>query len=274
MDSIVFVKLGGSLLTDKATPNTARPAVIERVAAEVARAWPSVQGRLVLGHGSGSFGHVAAQGTNLASSEGGVRAEALSRTQHAARRLHRRVLDAAREEGLPVVSFAPSSAMVTEEGRPASLQAEPVRRALGLGALPVTLGDVTLDRSRGGAICSTETILRALIGSLQAEDRPVEAALWFGNTAGVYGETGDRLDTIVAGAAEDAMAAAGTAAAPDVTGGMRHRLETTLALARDGVPSLIASADVPGRLERAVQGRRVPGTWVLPDEESRPPVRS
>ena len=274
MDSIVFVKLGGSVLTDKSTPYTPRPAVIERVAAEVARAWPSVQGRLVLGHGSGSFGHVAAQGTNLGASEGPVNAAALSKIQHAARQLHRRVLDALREEGLPVVSFAPSSALVTDQGRPASLQAEPVWQALDLGALPVTLGDVTLDRTQGGAICSTETILHELIRSLQAEDRSVRAALWFGNTTGVYGETGNCLDTIAAGAAGEVLAATGTSGAPDVTGGMRHRLETALALARRGVPSLIASADVSGRLERALRDEKVPGTWVLPDEERQPPVRS
>jgi len=270
MESIVFVKLGGSLLTDKSTPRTPRPAVIERVAKELARVWPTLQGRLVVGHGSGSFGHVAAQGTNLAASEGTADAEALSRTQHAAHQLHRRVLDAVREEGLPVMSFAPSSALVSEAGAPVSFQAEPVRRVLAVGGLPLTLGDVTLDRTRGGVICSTETILRELIRSLAADEMSVAAALWFGDTTGVYGGSGNHLDTIVPGAPADALTASGPSSAPDVTGGMRHRLETTLALAREGVPSLIASGEVEGRLERALQGRDVPGTWVLPEEGEDP----
>jgi len=270
MKSIVFVKLGGSLLTDKSTSRTPRPAVIHRVAAEIARVWPSVQGRLVVGHGSGSFGHVAAQGTRLETSGEPVGAEALSRTQHAAHQLHRRVVDALRGEGLPVMSFAPSSGLVTDAGSPASFLAEPVQRTLELGGLPLTLGDVTLDRVHGGGICSTETILRELIRSLRAEDLSVAAALWFGDTTGVYGNAGDCLDTIVADASTDAKAVTEAASAPDVTGGMRHRLETTLALAREGVPSLIASGEVDGRIERALRGQDVPGTWVLPAEGANP----
>lgn len=274
MDSILFVKLGGSLLTDKSSPYAPRPAVIERLAKEVARVWSSVRGRLVVGHGSGSFGHVAAQDTGLADTDADVTAEALSQTWHAARRLHRRVLDAFRDAGLPVMSFAPSSALVTDEARPVSLHAEPVRRALALKALPVTLGDVVLDRARGGAICSTETILRELIRSLQSADVSVGPAFWFGDATGVYDETGARIDTVVAGAAEAAIAATTASGAPDVTGGMRHRLETALALARTGVASFIGTGEAAGRLEGVLQGTDEPGTWVLPNDERRPPRRT
>ena len=58
--------------------------------------------------------------------------------------------------------------------------------------------------------------------------------------------------------------------ASDVTGGMRHRLETALALARDGVSSLIAGGEAPGRLEGALRQQAVPGTWVLPPSDERP----
>jgi isopentenyl phosphate kinase len=59
---LVFVKLGGSLITDKHKEATARMDVIGRLAVEIQRA---LQARpdlsLVLGHGSGSFGHVVAE---------------------------------------------------------------------------------------------------------------------------------------------------------------------------------------------------------------------
>jgi len=62
MTSLQFLKLGGSLITEKDRPHTARLQVIRRLASEIARARrddPAL--RLVLGHGSGSFGHVPAQ---------------------------------------------------------------------------------------------------------------------------------------------------------------------------------------------------------------------
>jgi isopentenyl phosphate kinase len=55
---LVFLKLGGSLITDKDTPRSPRRDVLARLAAEILyahRQRPQMQ--LVIGHGSGSFGH-------------------------------------------------------------------------------------------------------------------------------------------------------------------------------------------------------------------------
>ena len=59
---LVFLKLGGSLITDKTRPEAARTTVIRRLARELAetlRVRPSL--RLVLGHGSGSYGHMVGE---------------------------------------------------------------------------------------------------------------------------------------------------------------------------------------------------------------------
>ncbi len=60
-NQIIFLKLGGSLITDKDKPLTPRIDVIEGFAAEIAEA---IQCKgdfhLVIGHGSGSCGHATA----------------------------------------------------------------------------------------------------------------------------------------------------------------------------------------------------------------------
>ena len=57
-----FLKLGGSLLTDKTRDNSPRGDVVARVCAEIGAALAAQPGApLVLGHGSGSFGHAAAK---------------------------------------------------------------------------------------------------------------------------------------------------------------------------------------------------------------------
>src|SRR5512139_3099671 len=61
MAELVFLKLGGSLITDKTAEQVARPRVIRRLAREVRNALNKRPGlRLILGHGSGSFGHTVA----------------------------------------------------------------------------------------------------------------------------------------------------------------------------------------------------------------------
>ena len=59
---LIFLKLGGSLITDKNTPRALRPELLARLMREIAEARAARPGmRIVLGHGSGSFGHVEAR---------------------------------------------------------------------------------------------------------------------------------------------------------------------------------------------------------------------
>jgi len=267
MNDVVFVKLGGSLITKKDQPFTARPEVLARLAREIADAWDAQEDRLVLGHGSGSFGHVAAERTGLldADADDG-KAAALSRTQRAVAALHRRVVAALREAGVPVFSFAPSSAFVTSGGAPGDVRVEPLRRALELRAVPVTFGDVFLDREYGTTICSTETVFRAFVGALAAQGVATERVLWFGDTDGVYDSSGNTIETLtpdrITRLSKDIEAPLGS----DVTGGMKHRLQAVQALARRGIPSLITSGFEAGRLRRALRGEAGGGTRMIPEE--------
>ncbi len=63
--SLVFLKLGGSLITDKEKTDTPNFHILGGIADEIASALRDVPDlQLVLGHGSGSFGHHAAQKYN------------------------------------------------------------------------------------------------------------------------------------------------------------------------------------------------------------------
>lgn len=261
---IVLVKLGGSLITDKSGESHAHLEVIERLAEEIASVRERLPERLIVGHGSGSFGHVAAsrhalgQGPVDASAAAGV-----SATHHQAARLHRIVLDALLRAGNAPFSWAPSSALVADAGEPAEGSIEPLVRALDLALLPLTYGDVVLDRTWGAAICSTETVFRFLVARLRERGYPIRRMLWLGNTDGVYGRDGATLPRIDADGYRNALAAVGDPAGTDVTGGMLLRLETTCALARLGIESLILNGRTPGLLAAALLGDEVPGTRFL-----------
>src|SRR3954462_13685797 len=59
MPDVLLLKLGGSLITDKAGEESPRREVIGRLATEIAQAAAGVS--LIVAHGSGSFGHDAAR---------------------------------------------------------------------------------------------------------------------------------------------------------------------------------------------------------------------
>jgi isopentenyl phosphate kinase len=291
VEEVMLVKLGGSLLTDKRRPGTLRRDVVARLAAELAAGLPRARRRgvaVVLGHGSGSFGHVAAAQSGIADGLGpaerggggrggaeraggerggeerAARLAGASATQARAAELHGEVTAALRIARLAPFSLAPSSLLVAAGRRPAEMAAEPLLLALAEGFLPVLYGDVVLDRRQGVAICSTERVFAAAAEALAAHGLRVREALWLGETAGVYDQAGEVIPEIAPGGPAAAAAHAGAAAGTDVTGGMAHRLETALALAEGGIVSTLADGTVPGLLERALAGEPVPGTRVLP----------
>lgn len=265
---LVIVKLGGSLITDKRQETCARPEVITRLAEEIAEALPGLETGLVIGHGSGSFGHVAARRHGLGRGPFSPADPVAGRcgvgiTQDQAARLHRMVVEALLDHGVPAFGWAPSSALVSRRGTPVRGTIEPLWQALESHLVPVIYGDVMTDLEWGMTICSTETAVRYLISRWIRRSVGVRRVLWCGETEGLYDRRGDTLETIRPGEFRHALDQITDTAGTDVTGGMRLRLETARALARQGVESLLLDGRIPGRLAQALAGQPVPGTRII-----------
>lgn len=261
MNDLVLVKLGGSLITDKQRESRARPEVVRRLADEIAAALPEIPERVIVGHGSGSFGHAAAarhglgRGPLTAGSTLGA-----SETGHAARELHALVGSALLDAGLSPFSFSPSSALVARSGRPVSGELRPLLAALELGMLPVIYGDVVVDSDWGAAICSTESLFRFLVGRLRRRGWSVRRVLWMGATDGLYDPSGGPVREVRAGDYGRVRRMVGVTRGTDVTGGMALRLDTARRLAAQGVESWLLDGRRPGVLRAALAGRGDSGT--------------
>lgn len=257
---LVLIKLGGSLVTDKRDREVVRADVLARLAEELLEVRQAGGPQVLLAHGSGSFGHAAAAGTPLGRRDRRERGEleplrrAAARTQDAAARLHRWVIAALLEAGLPAFSLVASSFVWRQGGAVVCGALEPLLGALDLGLLPVGYGDVVMDRETGAAICSTEDLLLLLVMRLAAAGRPVREVLWLGATDGVLDTAGRRLPRISEAEIAAARDASGGSEAVDVTGGMRLRVDTAWSLARRGVPSWIVDGRRPGALRDALGG--------------------
>jgi isopentenyl phosphate kinase len=264
MPDAILIKLGGSLITEKSRDETARHDVIGRLAGEIADLAAARPEFLILGHGSGSFGHVAAKRFGIA---GGIRdagqLPGVSLTQQKAAALHRIVTTALAAAGALPFSIAPSSCVVSASGRPAAFAGEPLLLALGLGLLPVVYGDVVTDRDLGVSICSTERLFDLLARRLPESGITVRLALWLGETDGVYDDMGKTIPRITADSFAVARKAIGAPAGTDVTGGMLHRVETALALAPLGIRSWILNGLRPGVLAAALAGEETAATEVM-----------
>lgn len=262
---LVLLKLGGSLITDKTRSGVARHAAIRRLARELAAITRNPRApRLIVGHGSGSFGHAAAATGGLTVGVDATRRlDAISRTQRRAADLHGIVIAALVDAGARPFSLSPSSFLFATNGKLTGRFADPLFAAVDLGLLPVVYGDVVLDRTRGATIVSTEAVFVAIVMESCRRKKPIARAVWLGETDGVADRNGQRIEQLAAGAALRSARAIKGASGVDVTGGMALRLRTAGILAKEGVSSAITDGRKPGAIAHAIAGRAAGGTVVF-----------
>jgi len=261
-DTLTFLKLGGSLLTEKTGIEALRKEVLIRLAIEIKDAVvqnPNM--KLLLGHGSGSFGHVAAArfdtriGVSTAQEWMGF-----ARVSDAAARLNRSVCGALLEAGVPVTSLQPSASAVCEDGRIIYLAIQPIEAALNAGLVPTVYGDVAFDKVRGGTIISTEEIM-SYVASTIVPSRLLLA----GETDGVLDEHGSSLKEISAHNFPDISGSLGASRGIDVTGGMASKVQGMLDLVSriEGLSVRVFSGLQAGNVRAALlDSGQQPGTLI------------
>jgi isopentenyl phosphate kinase len=268
MNELVFLKLGGSLITDKTRPYTARLGKLGELAEELQSALSEMHNiRLILGHGSGSFGHHAVQEHLARETYRAMRDQPPQRDEgfwrgfaevwYRAAELNRHVMSALHGAGLQAISLPPSAAVTAADGRIASWDLGPLHAAVAAGLLPVIFGDIVLDSVRGGSVLSTETLMTYLAQHL----RPSRILL-AGLEAGVWQDYPNRQTKIgrITPATYPSLATTvGGSHGADVTGGMKSKVEAMLALVEQ-VRTLtvqIFSGEQAGNIRLAL---RDPGT--------------
>jgi len=258
---LVFLKLGGSLITDKTRPYTPRLDTLDILALQIAVALQeNMDLHLVLGHGSGSFGHQAASQFGTRGGVSGPEAwRGFAEVWYQASALNRLVVEALRSAGLPAVTLAPVSAVMSREGQVIAWNLAPLKAALANGLLPVIHGDVVFDEARGGTILSTEDLFAHLALRLQPKRillAGLEAGVWedFPARTRLIEEMTPQIFT------QQAPGLGGSTGA-DVTGGMQAKVTGMLRLVEQvpGVEVLIFSGEKPGNVRLALQGEN-PGT--------------
>ena len=257
MNDLVFLKLGGSLITEKSRAHTARLEVITRMAQEIAaarQANPDL--RLLLGHGSGSFGHMAA---HRYATRQGVRTpeqwRGFAEVWKAAGALDHLVVDALHAAGLPAVALPASAAVTAHDGQVKQWDVTPIASALNAGLLPVIYGDVIFDEVRGGTILSTEDLFDYLAPCLEPQ-----LILLAGLEPGVWADfpaCSQLVEVITPQDYAGIAAAVSGSAATDVTGGMASKLTQAMKLVQQlpWLEVLIFSGETPGSVRHALAGR-------------------
>lgn len=263
---LYFLKLGGSLITQKNRAHTVRRQVLTRLAAEIAAALKQKADlKLVFGHGSGSFGHFAGKRYNT---RNGVQTpeqwNGFVEVWQEARALNQIVIETLRSFGLPVIAFPPSASVLARDGKVIEWNLMPLQNALSAGLIPIIFGDVVFDTARGGTILSTEELFvylakqflpeRILLAGIEEgvwEDFPACTRLVRNITPQSYAHIAGQI---------------GGSRAIDVTGGMAEKVQQMLELIKEypSIQALIFSGAKNDLVRLALLGEN-PGTLIHAD---------
>jgi isopentenyl phosphate kinase len=216
----VVLKLGGSVITDKETPETVDDAALASAVAAVADADPE---RLVLIHGGGSFGHANAAERGISRTDGSHDAADVWAIHDAMRRLNDAVLRRLHAEGVPAVPVHPLSLAARDAEATLRVPLESTATLIEEGFVPVLHGDVVGHAGSGATILSGDELVTRLAAGLDADRVGLCSTV-----SGVYDGDGNVIPRITEFASvADVL---GDADSTDVTGGMAAKVRALLDL--------------------------------------------
>ncbi len=256
---LTLVKLGGSLITDKHVEKKFRRDVMQRLADEIAAVLDrSPESRILIGHGSGSFGHFAAKKANTIR---GVKTKeewlAFANVSMVANELNYLVCECLQFAGVPVWRFQPSASLLSRDGEVVSMSFQGISTALSMGIVPVVFGDVSLDSVLGGTIVSTEKLFFYLASVLS-----VQRIFLVGEVDGVYAVDQKVIPLINSENFSVISESLGGSAGVDVTGGMETKVIDMLNLVTSFMTIRIFSGLIPNLLRSTLLGETQPGTLI------------
>lgn len=260
----IFLKLGGSLITNKNKEFKENKEIIERLAEEIHEAREEKKFGLLVGNGGGSYPHPPAK--KYRTVEGVINKESykgIAEVQDAASRLNRIIVRTLLNHGESAVSINPSSVCLTKNHKIIEFYKKPLKRLLKYEMIPVVYGDVVLDMARGCSILSTEEIFDHL-----AKDINPYKVIYASDVDGVLTHDpkvksdSKLIPEITPRNYLEFRKYFGASAGIDVTGGMLHKINKCMELAEIGIKSYIINGSVKNRVRDVLKGMEVVGTVI------------
>jgi len=256
-----IIKLGGSVITNKAKECCFKQDIVDRLAGEIKHANKQV----IVIHGAGSFGHILAKQYKL--NDGFKRkkqVEGFALTQAMVQRLNNLVLASMQNHGIPAVSIPPHAILSLSNHAPARIDYNIFKKYLALGFIPVSFGDVALDNQLGFSICSGDLLVQLLA----AEFKP-EKVIFVIDEDGLYSSNPKTnkdatfLEKTTVKNLEKLTTSLDTHA--DVTEGMKGKIHTIKQIAKTGADTILLNGNIHNRLYDTLKGKKVRSTIIYGD---------
>ena len=232
----VFIKFGGSFISPKRSPREVLlGSRIQAAARQIKLALDHAahQGKglaVVLGHGAGRFGHAPAK--RFEARKGFADRfgwEPLPVIRETMMRMNLRFIEHCRRGGLFPLTVSPFAVAEGRGGKLHKLHTAAIRQILKAGQIPLVHGDIILDSRQGFGIASTEELLARL-----AQEIRFDRVVMLTDVDGVHDGDGRAIPLLTPQNIKRHLGSLSGAHGPDVTGGMRDKVQNLLRLVESG----------------------------------------
>lgn len=262
--TVTLIKLGGSVVTDKSRDQRYRREMVQQLGRELAEYQKKTQEIFFIGHGQGSFGHtIVKKYADHFTARSAFQAQKMAEMLRIVSQLHEFILDDLIECGLPVISYRFSQQAILDTEGKIQMKMELLNSLFDLQTIPLTTGDIVVDERKGNTVLSTEKIFFQLIKYLnQSTAYRVGRVVYVTEVEGVLDHDKQLISLIGADQKLQASLFFSDSGQSDVTGAMKHKVESAQAVARQGIPVAILSPNEPSNLTNYLSGKTWRGTLI------------
>lgn len=242
---MILIKLGGSIITNKERPLSARIGTIDKIAKQLKK----IQEPFIVVHGGGSFGHYWSIKYDMHTKPARYDLRGVSIVKNSMIELNKIILDRFVKNRLNPYCLPPTDFM--DGDKPIPSKVKEIKKIAESGLIPVTYGDALWYGEKKSYILSGDRIMSILAKSL----RP-RLVVFVLNVDGLYSDL--KTKKLVYEMKDHQVSI--QKISMDVTGGMKRKVQEATKISKMGLKVFFANGNKPERITNAIQKNKFEGT--------------
>ena len=242
---MILIKLGGSIITNKEKPLSARRKTIDNILKQVRK----IKEPKIIVHGGGSYGHYWSVKYDMHTKPAKYDLKGVSVVKNSMIALNKIILDMAVKNRLNPYSLPPTDFM--SGNRSIKSKILTINDIAKSGLTPITYGDALWYGQKKSYILSGDVIMTALAKVLKPR-----LSIFALNVDGVYSNM--KSKKLIYDFKKEKPSISTNKM--DVTGGMTRKITEAVKMSRSGLKVFFANGNKPQRITDAVSGKKFEGT--------------
>jgi isopentenyl phosphate kinase len=242
---MILIKLGGSIITNKGKPQSARRKTIDNILKQIKK----INEPMILVHGGGSYGHYWSMKYSMHTKPARYSLKGLSVVKNSMIELDKIILNSATKNKLNTYSLPPTDFM--SGNKPIKNKVQKIGEIAKSGLVPITYGDALWYGQKKSYILSGDVIMTTIGKILKPR-----LSIFVLDVDGVYSDTKSKkliydLKKEKPTISKNKM---------DVTGGMTRKITEAAKMSKSGLKVFFVNGNKPQRIVDAVSGKKFEGT--------------